>query len=326
MSFDLLSLFENVNRVGITGHVRPDGDCVGSTLAMYNYIQKKYPTLDLHIFLEEIPSCFSFLKNADRIETPGVEQDPFDLFIILDCGDLSRIGKSDLYFHSAKKTLCIDHHLSNATFCNENYVFPEASSTCELVFDLLAKDDISKDIAECIYTGIVTDTGLFQYSCTHHSTMECAGFLMDLGIDYPVIVDTVFNEKTFVQNQILGQALINARLSENKTLVSSILTSQELEKYGAASNDMEGIVSQLRVTKGAQASLFLHQNPDGSYKGSLRAKGHILNVAEIASHYQGGGHAMAAGFRVNVDQDPNQVIDDISRMIDEQLREGGFFK
>ena len=73
MSFDLLSLFENVNRVGITGHVRPDGDCVGSTLAMYNYIQKKYPTLDLHIFLEEIPSCFSFLKNADRIETPGVE-------------------------------------------------------------------------------------------------------------------------------------------------------------------------------------------------------------------------------------------------------------
>ena len=120
--------------------------------------------------------------------------------------------------------------------------------------------------------------------------------------------------------------MINARLSENKTLVSSILTSQELEKYGAASNDMEGIVSQLRVTKGAQASLFLHQNPDGSYKGSLRAKGHILNVAEIASHYQGGGHAMAAGFRVNVDQDPNQVIDDISRMIDEQLREGGFFK
>ena len=140
----------DVKRVAIAGHVKPDGDCVGSTLAVYNYIRKYHPEMEVELHLEPIPNIFKFLANADKIDSSYIEKEPYDLFIALDCGDEKRLGNAVKYFHAAKRTFCVDHHISNQNFADANYIFPEASSTCELVYELIDEEKITKEIAECI--------------------------------------------------------------------------------------------------------------------------------------------------------------------------------
>ena len=283
-----------ISSVGISGHVRPDGDCVGSTLAIYNYIRAYYPEISVKLYLEKIPEVFEFLQNADQICNDPTEDRQFDLFIVLDCGDLGRLGENAGYFAAAKQTFCIDHHVSNQAFADENYIIPDASSTCELVFDVLDKDKITKEIAECLYTGMVHDTGVFQYSCTSAKTMNVAGFLMETGIAYSKIVDETFYKKKYKQNRILGRALLDSQLYLDEKCILTYLTQETLKEFDCTSRDLEGIVNQLRVTQGTEVAAFLYENEDGSYKVSLRATGDC-NVAEIASEFGGGGHVKAAG-------------------------------
>lgn len=288
---------KGMRTIGIAGHVRPDGDCTGSTLAVYNYICEYYPQVDVRLYLEQIPSIFHFMRRSEEIDSTYCDEMEFDLFISLDCGDTGRLGKAAKYFERAKHTLCIDHHVSNQAFADRNYIFPDASSTCELVYELMDKSRITKEIAECLYTGMVHDTGVFQYSCTSAKTMNIAGDLMERGIDYPKIVDETFYIKTFAQNQILGQALLNSKLYLDGAVIATVITQEEMKKYNVAPRHLEGIVSQLRVTRGVTVALFLYENEDGSFKGSLRVNGEF-NVAEIAMQFGGGGHVKAAGFTI----------------------------
>ena len=211
---DLDSQLEGVQRVAIAGHVRPDGDCVGSCLATYNYIKDNYPQIQVDLYLEPIPNIFKFLKRSEEIIHECTEHESYDLFIAQDCGDTGRLGEAAQYFTAAKKTICIDHHISNQSFADENYIFPYASSASELVFELLDEKKISKEIAECIYVGIIHDTGVFQYSSTSAKTMNVAGRLMNMGIDFTEIVDKTFYTKTYQQNRIMGQALVQSRLAK----------------------------------------------------------------------------------------------------------------
>ena len=281
--------------VGIAGHVRPDGDCVGSTLAIYNYIKEYYPQIDVRLYLEPIPNVFKFLRYADEIRSDYTDEIVFDLFIVCDCGDEGRLGNAVKYYENAKNTLCIDHHVSNQEFAQHNYIFPDASSTCELVYGLLDPAHITKEIAECLYTGMVHDTGVFQYSCTSAKTMNIAGQLMELGIDYSEIVDATFYTKTYAQNQILGQALLDSRLYLDGRCIISVVTKEEMDEFGVLPKHLDGIVNQLRVTKGVVVAAFMYQNEDGSFKVSLRANG-TFDVAELAMHFGGGGHVKAAGY------------------------------
>ena len=312
----LIKLISNSKTIGISGHVRPDGDCVGSTLAMYNYIASVYPEKIVDIFLEPIPNIFKFLKNSEKIINKSDENIVYDLFICLDCGDLGRLGENADLFTNAKKTICIDHHVSNQSFADENYIFPDASSTCELVFGLLEKENISKEIAECLYTGMIHDTGVFQYSCTSAKTMDIAGQLMEMDIDYPMIVDQTFYTKTYNQNKILGLALLKSQLHFGGACISSIITSQEMKEYDVLPKHLDGIVNQLRITKDVKVALFIYENEDGTYKGSLRVNGDI-NVAEIASHFGGGGHVKAAGFTISGPIE--DTINDVLELIKEKL-------
>lgn len=186
---DFATYLEGVQTVAIAGHVRPDGDCVGSCLATYNYIKDNYPKIEVALYLQPIPNIFKFLSRADEIMHSCEEDKTYDLFIAQDCGDLKRLGDAAKYFETAKKTICVDHHVSNDNFADENYIFPYASSASELVFGLIGEKSITKKIAECIYVGMVHDTGVFQYSCTSAKTMEIAGKLMEMGIDFSKIVD-----------------------------------------------------------------------------------------------------------------------------------------
>ena len=313
---DFATYLEGVQTVAIAGHVRPDGDCVGSCLATYNYIKDNYPKIEVELYLQPIPNIFKFLSRADEIMHSCEEDKTYDLFIAQDCGDLKRLGDAAKYFETAKKTICVDHHVSNDNFADENYIFPYASSTSELVFGLIGEKSITKKIAECIYVGMVHDTGVFQYSCTSAKTMEIAGKLMEMGIDFSKIVDETFYTKTFEQNQILGKALLNSRLLLDGKMIASVITMEEMKQYHVLPKHLDGIVNQLRVTKGVEAAVFLYENEDGSYKVSTRSNG-LVNVAELAVKFGGGGHERAAGF--SMEGTPEDLINKVAFEIEKQL-------
>ncbi|EOS23808.1 hypothetical protein C806_02594 [Lachnospiraceae bacterium 3-1] len=313
---DLASQLAQVKSVAIAGHVRPDGDCVGSCLATYNYITTWFPQIEADVYLEPIPNIFKFLKYADRIRNTCENDKIYDLCIVQDCGDTSRLGEAVKYFHTAKRTICIDHHVSNHSFADENYIFPEKSSTSELIFELLEEEKITKEIAECIYVGMVHDTGVFQYSCTSAQTMNAAGILMEKGIDFTKIVDDTFYTKTFAQNKILGQALLNSKLYLSGKVIAAAVTKEEMDRYHALPKHLDGIVSQLRVTKGVEAAIFLYENEDGTWKISMRSNGRV-DVSQIAMKYQGGGHVRAAG--ATMEGSSKEVIEKLCTEIDKQL-------
>jgi phosphoesterase RecJ-like protein len=293
---------EGAHTVGIAGHVRPDGDCVGSCLATYNYIKTWYPQIAVTLYLEPIPNIFKFLSHADEIVSDFSAEAVYDLFIVQDCGDLGRIGGAARYFETATRTICVDHHISNKSFAQENHIFPQASSTSELVCDLLPQERITREIAECIYTGIVHDTGVFQYSCTSRHTMDIAGRLMETGIDYSRIIDETFYTKTWNQNKIMGLALLKSKLHLDGAVISSVITEAEMREYDVLPKHLDGIVNQLRVTKDVEVAIFLYQTDQSDYKVSMRSV-RVVDVAAIASQYGGGGHVRAAGCTIGGDSD-----------------------
>lgn len=307
-------IMQGAKKVGISGHVKPDGDCVGSCLALYQYLQQNF-NAQIVLFLESIPDEFLFLNGTDQI-CHEARKEQFDVYFALDCGDETRLGFAAPMYHQAYKKVCIDHHCSNTGFAEFNYIVPEASSTSELIYDILDKDKINTQIAECIYMGIVHDTGVFQYSCTSPKTMITVSELMKYDFDFSSMIDRTFNEKTFAQNQVMGEALIKAKRHLNNQVISSIICQDDMKKYGARPSDLEGVVSQLRVTKGVEIAVFLYENDDHTYKVSMRSK-KCADVAKIAVQFGGGGHVRAAG--VTMSGDPEAILSILLEEIKKEL-------
>ncbi len=308
---------ENVRTVAIGGHIRPDGDCVGSCMGLYQYIKKNYAQIHVDVYLEDIPKCFQVqIPASAEILHEAPREKVYDLFVALDCGDLARLGFSSVLFERAKKTLCVDHHVSNNAFADENYVVPEASSASELVYRLLDAEKMDVNVAECLFLGIVHDTGVFQYSSTSPETMEIAANLMRKGIRANEIIDKTFYEKTYAQNQILGRALLDSRLFCDEKVIVSVLSKATMEEYGVIPKDLEGIVSQLRVTKGVEAAVFLYEIGPEEYKISLRASGDV-DVNQVANVFGGGGHKKAAG--LTMQGAVSEVVEKLLDQLQEQL-------
>lgn len=291
----LTEMVKSAETIAIGGHVRPDGDCVGSCLGVYLYLKKHFPDKQIHVYLESIPDVFHFLKGSEDILHEIPVDKVYDLFILLDCGDAQRLGFSAPLFERAKTSFCIDHHVSNQAFATENYIEPEASSTCELVYHLLGSDQISEEIAECLYVGIVHDTGVFRHSCTHPSTMCAAADLMGKGIPFTKIITETFDEKTFAQNQIMGYALVNAIQFLKGRGVASYVDLEQMAEYQVQPKQLDGIVNQLKLTKGADLAVFMYELEKGFYKVSLRST-EAVDVSRLCQTFGGGGHARAAGF------------------------------
>ncbi len=296
--------------VAIGGHIRPDGDCVGSCMGLYQYLKNHFEGIDVDVFLEDIPECFKeMLPITKEIKSEVSEIKSYDLFIALDCGDANRLGFSGVLFEQAKTTFCVDHHISNLAFADENYIIPEASSTAELVYRLLEREKLTTEIAECLYMGIVHDTGVFQYSSTSPETMEIAADLMRKKIRANEIIDKTYYEKTYAQNQILGRALLESTLTLDGKCIVSAISKETMNFHGVIPKDLEGIVSQLRVTQGVEVAIFLYEIGEQEYKVSLRASGDV-DVSKVAGYFGGGGHKKAAGFTMN-----GQVQDVVERII-----------
>ena len=290
----LMELAEAAGTIAIVGHVRPDGDCVGSCLAVCNYITEQYPEKTVDVYLETPPVKFSYLKQFERICSDPETGKQYDLCICLDSGDRERLGKNVVYLDTAKTSICIDHHITNQGYGAANFVKADASATCELLYDFLDEEKISKEVAECIYTGILHDTNVFKNSNTTERTMQVAGAMMAKGINFSRIIDESFYKKTYVQNQIMGRAVLESVLF------------------------LDGIVDQLRVTDGVEVAIFLHETENHVYKVSMRSN-NLVNVSKVASYFGGGGHVRAAGCTMS--GSVHDVINNLSAQIDKQIKE-----
>lgn len=311
----LEEMLEGTGSVAILGHVRPDGDCLGSSLGLYNYLCSNYPDIRAAVYLEEASVKFGYLKGFDKIRHK-TDREQYDLCVCLDCGDKERLGGFACILEGAGKSLCLDHHVTNKRFTAMDLVKPNASSTCEVLYEQLDETKIDKTVAECLYTGIIHDTGVFKYSSTSPRTMEIAGKLMEKGIDFGSIIDNSFYKKTYIQNQILGRALLESVTFLEGKCIFSAIREDEMKFYGVDSKDMDGIIDQLRLTEGVEVSVFLYQSGAHEYKVSMRSQS-IVDVSAIASYFGGGGHVRAAG--CTMAGSIHDVVNNLSRHIAKQL-------
>ena len=309
MKLDILRECAGAKKIGITGHVRPDGDCVGSCLALCRYLQNHLPDASVTVFLERPSDVFKELKGFDDIVVLApVKKDvehqgemgtseAFDVFFVLDSMP-DRTGASESLYSTAGKKINIDHHVSNPGCGDVFLVEPAIGSTCEVLYGLMDKEKLDGDIALALYIGIIHDTGVFQYSNTTPKTLETAAHLIGFGFDFPGLIQETFYQKTYLQTQLMGKVLQDSILLCGGSCVAGIVTKETLEEYGAVPADLEGIVSQLRNIKGVHCAVFLYElgsaQEQQEFKISLRSDEHV-NVAEIAAHFGGGGHVRAAG-------------------------------
>lgn len=313
---DILKEIGEARSIAITGHERPDGDCIGASLALYIYLKKALKNVEISVFLEDIPTIFNTLKGAEDIQSAEGRCDKFDVFFVLD-STVDRTGPSKEMAMGAGKIINIDHHVTNAAGCGDsNYVVPQASSTCEVLYELMDKKYMDVDIATSIYTGIINDCGVFQYSCTSKRTLEIAGELIEYGFDFPALIEKTFYEKTYVQNQLLGRALLESILfMDGKCIVSSI-DKATMDFYGAKPKHLDGIASQLRNTRGVDCAIFMYELENGVRKVSMRSNEKV-DVAKVASNFGGGGHARAAGCTVTGNF--YDIVNSLSGFIEAQL-------
>ncbi len=301
--------------IGISGHVRPDGDCVGSVMGLYLYLRKEMPETQIDVYLEEPAPVFDCISHISDIKSEFNSQKVYDVYFALDCND-ERLGEALPIYRRAVKKINIDHHISNSGCGDINIIEPERSSTSELVYDLMDPDKIDEDIAKAIYIGIVHDTGVFRYSNTSPHTLEIAAKLIKFGFDFPKLIDETFYEKTYVQSQIMGRAVLESvRFMDNRCIVS-VVTRRMMEFYQVGPKDLDGIINQLTAVKGVECAIFMYETGTLEYKVSLRSKGKV-DVSAVAVKFGGGGHVRAAGCTMNGTYHDN--INNLSIEIAEQL-------
>lgn len=316
---DLHELIEHAQRIGITGHIRPDGDCAGSCLGLYHYLLVNYnqdQSKTIDVYLEAIPKEFEFLCGSDQINHEYPDAERYDLFFALDCGSLDRLGEAQKYAKDAKITVNIDHHISNTDFAGKTIIEPEYSSTSELLYTLCDPDKIDAETATCWYLGIVHDTGVFKHSNTKEQTMCIAGRLITLGANPSKIIDETFYQKTYLQNQILGRCLMESILCLDGRIIIGSITKKEMEFYHLTPSDLDGVIDQLRVTKGVEVAIFLREDDLQEYKVSMRSNG-VVDVSKIAVFFGGGGHVKAAGCSMKGNY--HDVINNLTVGIEHQL-------
>lgn len=303
------------NRILIYPHVLMDGDAFGSSVALCCGLKKSgkeatiIPEGD-----EDAPSYLKFIHNECSIRDKNIMDEP-DLCIALDCSDTSRLeGRLDL-FYSGKTSINIDHHITNSFFADMNYVDTQASSTGEIVFQLLKEMDIhiDKEIAEALYVSISTDTGGFQYTNTTKKTHLIVSELFDSEIDLEKISVELYESMRFEKLKLIREILNTMEVFFDGKAVIALATLDMIERAGALMDETEGIVELLRGISGVEIACLLKEKADNNIKVSLRAKTYG-DVAEIAGQFKGGGHKKAAGCTIY------QGMEEVKSLMKEAIR------
>lgn len=289
---DITKAINEAETIAILTHESPDGDAMGSSLAMYNALKDMGKKPD--IIIPEYPRTFSFLPGADEILKEG-KQKQYDLVISLDCADLKRLNGFANYFEDAKTTISIDHHRMNPMFADYNYVDPASPACCQILVVILEylKVEITKDIGTCLLTGIITDTGGFKYPGVTAETFEFAAWLLTSGVNVSNIYKKVLQIKTRANYELSKLAMNRMEFLEDDRITFTYITLEDEKRFQAEEGSHEGIVEIGRDIEGVEVSIFLHEAEDG-FKVSLRSNEYI-NVSEVCFMFGGGGHMRAAG-------------------------------
>ncbi len=307
---------EDIRTMVIAGHVNPDGDCIGSTTALFGYVKKNYPWIDVSLYLERPKEALMFLPGLCEEVFTEPEVRSVDLFVSCDVSTRDRIASAGALFDCAKKTLCIDHHASNPHFADINIVDGDAGSCAEVLFSLFEEDKIDRDIATSLYTGMIHDTGVFQYSNVRPSTFRIAAALLEKGVPSAQIIDESFNERTLAQNRVLGFVLAREQVYEGGRIAAGFISLEEMKSCGAEKKDLDPIVANLRITQGAEAAAFVYEVEPGKCKVSLRSSSD-LDVSKVAAMFGGGGHLKAAG--CSIDGKPEEVLETVVSALGKDL-------
>ena len=319
----------------ILGHISPDGDCVGSVLGTYNYIRSlkglisrnagaeedqesgKESTVLVQPYLEEVSDKFRYLKGSDIVCTDPKDDREYELAIVCDCGDADRLGRFRHFLDHAKRVLMIDHHFTNPGFGDFMFVTAGASSACEVLYGLMDETLINKDIAECIYTGLIHDTGVFRHNSTSPNTLRVAAKCMEYGINFNRIIEESFFSMTLRQKRVLGWILSHMEARLDGRLIVACIDMKTRKELDAVEMDMDGMIDHMRTTTGALLAAYIYETKDHRGKLSLRSNSDLVDVSRIAANYGGGGHKRAAGCFMGLDFEKDKA--EIELAVLEQL-------
>ena len=297
---EILVEIKKASSVVILAHEGPDGDAIGSSLALYHIINNMGGKR-VDVLMKEYPANFSFLPGIQNIKTE-TEIEKYDLAICLDCPDLYRVEESyQMYFENAEVKVEFDHHTKNAMFGDYNIVNHVSPSTAQVLMTAFEYWglEITKDILTCVMNGVITDTGGFKNSNITAETFELASVALTRGIN----LSKIYNITMMIisKNKFELQKLTNERLEffADGKVAFTYLTNEDREKLGLKEGDHDGIVEIGRCIEGVEVSIFLYEKENG-FKASLRSNDYV-NVAEVCSTFGGGGHIKAAGATMTID-------------------------
>ncbi|MBO7375015.1 MAG: bifunctional oligoribonuclease/PAP phosphatase NrnA [Lachnospiraceae bacterium] len=291
---DILKIVREYKSIAISAHISPDGDAIGSCISLTLYLRKVYPEKDIRLFLEPIPDCFKTIEGSEIVDSSFSGFNP-EVYFLLDATPERLAGGKKLW-ENAKVRVNIDHHISNADGSGDiNLVVPTASSTAELIFNLIDEKLIDKKIASWIYIGIIHDTGMLKYAATSPETLRICARLMEENIDTQYIVDTTFYEKTYSQNVACARIVLSSRLLFDGKVIIGQITAKEMKEYGIEKKDLDGVINQLRITTGVEVAIFMYPMNADTVKVSMRSKEKV-DVSKICQTFGGGGHIRASGF------------------------------
>ena len=316
---NIIHEIKNSKRSLVLSHQNPDGDTLGSNLAL-GAILKKFGHVVDHVICDPVPEIYKFLPYANLVKLPDDKdlQRNYELAFSLDCGSLKRLGKSKDLWLSAQTTVNIDHHISNENFGKINWIKSEATSTGQMVY-WLAKAlnvKVTKEIATLLYTTLLTDTGCFSNSNTNSKAFFWASELIELGADHEKVYRKAFLERPLKAIKIFGTALSNLTLIEDGDLAWTYIDQDIMKKFSATPEDTEDIVDHIMRTKGVKVGVFF-RDEGGETKVSFRSN-IDLDVSKIAVSMGGGGHKRAAG--INIKKSFNEVRDSILSQVASELR------
>ena len=307
-------------KIGITYHVSPDGDAVGSVLALFNAL--KSLNKDCYILSKDtLSDNLKFLKSSDEVTGEIIEpDDETDIVVVLDCGNLERVSANLKKFTGT--IVNIDHHLSNDKYGDVNYIDSNAAATAEIVFELLnlmginfeEANSVIKDIGTCMYTSIVTDTGGYRHSNVTERTHKISAVLKKIGVDNTFIYQSLFDNKDFSRIKLIGKALSSMQLILNGKVALLELDKDFTEDLGIDIGDTSDIISYGLQIKGVEVTLLLKEVEDG-VKASLRAKSYV-DVRKIAEVFGGGGHIRASGIKIknmSMEEAKYEILNEIQK-------------
>jgi phosphoesterase RecJ-like protein len=307
-----VAVLADAESVCLACHVNPDGDALGSTLALHHALRAAGRS-SLASFPEPfvVAPHYRLLPGLELLSPPWtVPADP-DVMVTFDCGSLDRLAELAGPAKSARELVVVDHHVSNDRYGTINVVEPSAAASAVLVYRLVRRLGLplTRDVATCLYAGIVCDTGRFTYECTTPEVFAIAGHLCEFGLPIAALSRTLFEEHRFDYLRLVGEVLGRAELHPAKSLVWAAVSQADMARFGVTFEELEGLIDILRRTREAEVTCILKEAGDGSWRVSLRSVGDA-DVAEVAQLNGGGGHRFAAGFTSSAA--PRDTIDRIA--------------